>query len=306
MLSSYTPEDRRQIVDVICARLASGKGLKSICRQRGLPGYSTIREWRRTDVHLSDRLSEAVVAGSVARERRKPTVYDPVVFADICARLDAGEPLQVILKTPGMPSRYLLWKWRAQHAHVDQGLAARVHRPRGRKRVIVPPYDEKAAEAFLDRIARGERLRDLWRDPTTLSRRIWYAWLKTNPELRAGMRGASRHAYRKREFATRKLTPALQAEICRRMWEDGLSLNQIAKQPDMPSANTLVLWQRDMPDFRDAIATAREMLLDRLADDVLEIADTVTNATAARDRVRFAALKKRYADLEARLPSRRR
>jgi transposase-like protein len=110
---------------------------------------------------------------------------------------------------------------------------------------------------------------------------------------------------RKRRMARRKLTPALQAEICRRMWEGRLSLNQIAKQPDMPSANTLVRWQRDMPQFRDRIAQARQMLLDLLIDDVADIADTVTPATAAIDRARFAALRKRVADLEARDPRRR-
>lgn len=297
---------RDDVVDRICARLANGERLKAICRDRGFPAETTLRRWRAAYVHLSDRISEAVVAGGTAREQRKPTAYDPFVFADICARLDAGEHLQAILETPGMPSRYRLWKWRAQHAHVDQALAARVLRPRGPPRKPIPPYDEKTAEAFLDRIARGERRRDLFKDPTALSHRTWYAWLKTNPELRAGMRGASRHAYRKREMATRKLTPALQTEICRRMWEDRLSLNQIGQQPDMPSNNTLVLWQRDMPQFRDAIATARQMLLELLMDDVLEIADTVTNATAARDRVRVGALKKRVASLEAHHPWRRR
>lgn len=295
---------RDEAVARLCARLAAGEGLKDICRQRGFPAYTTVRAWRAADVHISDRISEAVVAGSVVREHRKPTVFDPTLFAQICARLDAGEHLYAILKTPGMPNRHRLWKWRAQHAHVDEALAARVHRPRGRKRVVIPPYDEDAAEAFLDRVARGERVRELWKDPTSLSPRTWYAWLKTNPELRAGMRGAGGHALRKRRMANRKLTPALQAEICRRMWEDRLSLNQIAKQPDMPSANTLVLWQRDMPAFRDAIALARRMLLDLLIDDVADIADTVTNETAAADRVRFAALRKRYADLGARDPRR--
>lgn len=303
----YSPADRQLIVEAMCAQIAAGRTLKDLCRQPGFPGYTTIHTWRRADVHIADRFSAARVAGATVQALANPTAYDPALFAAICARLDAGEHLYVILRTPGMPSRYILWKWRAQHAHVDQALAARVFRPRGRRpNPPVPPYDERAAEAFLDRVARGERVAEIWNDPTALPRRTWYAWLKTNPELRAGMKGAGGHARRKREFATRKLTPALQAEICRRMCEEGLSLNQIARQPDMPSGATFVLWQRDMPGFRNAIAWARRGLIDRLVDEVGEIAEAVTPATAPVARIRFAAIRKRVADLEARDPDRRR
>lgn len=300
-----SPRTDARLAD-LCAQLAAGRSMKAICRQPGHPHPTTVRAWRKADPAIAARFDAALAAQSIAREAARPTAFDPGLFAQICARLETGEPLRDILRTPGMPSKDRLRAWRRQHAHVDQALEQRVVRHHRRKPAPAPPYDEQAADAFLLRVAKGELVRDLWKDPTTPSRRTWRAWTQQHPELKAAMRGAARHALRRREFATRKLTPALSAEICRRMYEDGLSLNQIGRQPDMPNLGTINYWQRDMPDFERAIASAREMLRDRLMDEVMLIAEAATGATASADRLKIAALKWRIGRLEARLPRRQR
>ena len=43
--SVYTPE----LAEAICARLSAGQSLKSICRDPGMPPFSTVQGWARTD-----------------------------------------------------------------------------------------------------------------------------------------------------------------------------------------------------------------------------------------------------------------
>ena len=43
--SVYTPE----LAEEICARLSAGKSLKSICRDPGMPPFSTVQGWARTN-----------------------------------------------------------------------------------------------------------------------------------------------------------------------------------------------------------------------------------------------------------------
>ena len=43
--SVYTPE----LAEEICARLSAGESLKSICRDPGMPPFSTVQGWARTN-----------------------------------------------------------------------------------------------------------------------------------------------------------------------------------------------------------------------------------------------------------------
>jgi hypothetical protein len=67
-------------------------------------------------------------------------------------------------------------------------------------------------------------------------------------------------------------SPELAAEVCRRM-SAGESLRQLCRDPQMPCTTTVLKWARDMPEFREQYAHAREDLLAHWAQEITEIAD---------------------------------
>lgn len=60
--------------------------------------------------------------------------------------------------------------------------------------------------------------------------------------------------------------------ICERLAE-GESLVQICKDDDMPGVSTVFRWLASNAAFRDTYARAREVQAERLADEIVEIAD---------------------------------
>lgn len=92
-------------------------------------------------------------------------------------------------------------------------------------------------------------------------------------------------------------------EICRRL-ADGESLRVICESDHLPARSTVSLWViENREGFSDQYAKARDQGLDVMADQVMEIADGVTE-DVQRDRLRFDARRwylsklapKRYGD----------
>lgn len=68
-------------------------------------------------------------------------------------------------------------------------------------------------------------------------------------------------------------SPKLAAKICEHIAE-AIPLRRIAKFPGMPSTSTMMLWlDGRWPEFSEQYARAREAQADKLAEDMLEIAD---------------------------------
>ena len=95
---------------------------------------------------------------------------------------------------------------------------------------------------------------------------------------------------------------ALKSEICVQLAQ-GIPLTDICRQPGYPAALTVLEWQRDDPDFAQAIVRARDAGGDKIAEDALRIADDKTEDPASRrvrveTRLRLLAKwhPKRYGD----------
>lgn len=58
---------------------------------------------------------------------------------------------------------------------------------------------------------------------------------------------------------------------------DGLSLREICRMDGMPSKSTVMRWLHDNQSFRDQYARAKEIGIEALAEDILDIADDATN-----------------------------
>lgn len=57
----HTPQETFQqyLVDFICAEIANGGNITSICKREGMPKYTTLSRWRRTHPHINEQLEQA-------------------------------------------------------------------------------------------------------------------------------------------------------------------------------------------------------------------------------------------------------
>lgn len=76
---------------------------------------------------------------------------------------------------------------------------------------------------------------------------------------------------------------AIADEVCERIVE-GESSRQICRDTHMPSTSTLFKWLADQPTFSEQYARAKEIQLERMADELLEISDDGTNDWMEREK----------------------
>jgi hypothetical protein len=81
-------------------------------------------------------------------------------------------------------------------------------------------------------------------------------------------------------FRTEKLE-----EIILERLRDGEALNAICVGPDMPRESTVRVWAAEDSPFADAYRRAREIGYMRMADEMIQIADTEPDAAKARNRI---------------------
>ena len=65
-------------------------------------------------------------------------------------------------------------------------------------------------------------------------------------------------------------------EICARL-ASGQSLRQLCRDDSMPCVATVLKWAREIPEFSEQYAKAREALLEHWAEEITEIADDGSN-----------------------------
>lgn len=74
-------------------------------------------------------------------------------------------------------------------------------------------------------------------------------------------------------------SPELAAEICRLMADEGCSIRQICQRDDMPARSSVHKWLIEHEDFADQYARAREVMLESMAEEILDIADDTSGDT---------------------------
>lgn len=101
---------------------------------------------------------------------------------------------------------------------------------------------------------------------------------KPTPKKAAGKavaKPAAEKAAPKKVGAPSLYTPELVERICAHI-ADGKSLRTIEKLPGIPTVTTIMRWLEDKPEFRDRYARAREAQADKMAEEILAIADEIT------------------------------
>jgi hypothetical protein len=130
-------------------------------------------------------------------------------------------------------------------------------------------YSKALAGKICRRLAKGEALATIVRDPAMPPRSTLRYWIKMDPDglfaacPRRPGKGAPPTLYTKR----------VAAEICRKL-ASGRSLASIARDPGMPAAPTVIDWvHKDIGGFSAAYARARDLGRYTLADEIIELAD---------------------------------
>jgi hypothetical protein len=130
-------------------------------------------------------------------------------------------------------------------------------------------YSKALAETICRRLARGDSVLAIARDPEMPPRSTLRYWMKKDKDglfaqcPRTLHKGGPRTLYSKR----------VADEICRRL-ASGRSLASIARDPGMPAAPTVIDWvNKDIGGFKATYARARELGRDTLTDEIIELAD---------------------------------
>ena len=176
--------------------------------------------------------------------------------AEVLRRTLQGVPLTVTCAAPGMPRAATVFRWKAS----DQAFAAALEDAQRRGLWLRRyAFREDQARAFLVRLAAGERLGDISRDPAMPGSATVRRWRLSQGEFGAEVRRlikvrcaerlrAHRHGAVRLEW-TEALADRALLWIGRGQRID--SLRQI--DPALPSAWVLQRWRRERPDFDYAV-----------------------------------------------------
>jgi hypothetical protein len=249
--SHRAPFLRPEIID----RLRAGERLKDICADDHMPCTRVVAAWRKTVPGFAEELDAAKRHAHFCRHVR----FDQAKADEYLARLAAGETTHDLRRDPRMPSRKTLRAWMgagtgfgARYYALTQGhRAEHALRLRHRRK----DFDRDLADRILGRLHKGQSLLAILRsDPALPCYQILRRWRREVPEFDRQVRFFVQVWSRRRAAPRQRARiAAVAAEIRLRMASQGLSLNQIGGQPDMPSPQTLYAWMDRHPDFAEAV-----------------------------------------------------
>ena len=136
---------RREIGEVICARIDAGETIRSIAADPGMPSYATIFHWTKVNPEFAQ------------------------MYAAVRAHLREGRVKNRRLK-------HVSDAWRRPH---EIRLGLRRHWASGRKST----YRRAWGAAFCKRVAAGESVMEITADPAMPSAKAVYGWLKRHEEF---------------------------------------------------------------------------------------------------------------------------
>ena len=119
--ATFTP----QIAVRILNGLASGQGLRAICRGADMPTRPSVMRWLASRPDFARLAAEARAVGGLSGPGR-PSGHSADLIDQIYDRLCAGEPLRTLCRDPAMPARSTVHTWSRRHpATADALILAR-------------------------------------------------------------------------------------------------------------------------------------------------------------------------------------
>ena len=233
---------RATMMAAVCAALEAGATLRQIAARPGWPSRQTVHRWAVEDPTFAARLSEARNLRRGVRTQARGG-FDPELAEAFLLRVRRGETVRRLVRTPGMPNRDRLDRWKAERPEFAAALAQAARFSREVKDSPWARYDPVAADAVIVRVNAGETMACVCADPDLPGETALRRWRAREPDFAKALRAAQRAGHRARMATRVKLTPELSEEILLRM-AHGASLRQVAMAPGMPHYTTLMAWQR--------------------------------------------------------------
>lgn len=251
-----TPAHPRAAMQVrVCEAVERGANLRDLAARPGWPSRMTVFRWARQDAGFAARLAEARGLRGGVRVEAGP-VFDAALAEVLLLRVRRGETVRALVRTPGMPNRARLDRWKAERPDFAAALRAAA----AFSRSLRPPrwgrYDEAAGDTVIAWVARGVPLPQVCAQADLPGETALRRWRKAQPGFEKALRAACRAGHRRRMADRGKATPELSDHILTRL-TGGESLRRISFTPGVPHYATLMAWQRRDPAFARMVAWAR-------------------------------------------------
>lgn len=174
----------------------------------------------------------------------------PRLKLDILERIDAGEQLMTICADPALPCYGSVYAW----TRADPAFAAALADARRRAgHVRRLAFDEAKARAIVARVAAGEKLVSVLRDPGMPTRRVCAYWRATQAHFQEELWRL--HGLRRQEDARRlrarfrpfdqDLADRIMIRVAR-----GEPLQRVlTSDPALPGRPVLTRWRRERPEY---------------------------------------------------------
>jgi hypothetical protein len=184
-------------------------------------------------------------------------VTQPLLRQNILERIAAGERLSHICAEPGMPCHESVWAWAKAEPLFGEALAAARRKANWARRWR---FDEAKAKALLARLAAGEGIVSILRDPAMPSRGVYRYWRQTEAPFQEAVHRLNQ--LKEQQKAERPPNPlrefdqALADRIVSRV-AHGEGLHSILNAANgLPCRNVVIRWRREQPDFDLALKIA--------------------------------------------------
>lgn len=177
-----------------------------------------------------------------------------------------------------MPSRSNFYRWRRADGFFDQQVQALV-RAQPKRQLRTPrrgltTYTPELAARVLARLAAGESMRAIARDPAMPCHDVFYSWRRALPWFDAAWREALAQPRRRTPPTPSKWSEAMAEHICLRIVH-GEPVSHICTGPGMPTHRTVCHWARTKPGFARAYEIARDMGAQLQAERVWQIVEAL-------------------------------
>ena len=267
----YTAELAERILNEVQA----GRALIEVCRDDGIPAYTTVYGWVLRDVEgFAARYDRARDIGGRCGARAMR--YTTEIADYILREVERGRSLHDVCRDDGLPAYSTVRGWTARL----RDFAARYDRARGigsPRHGGAPLYTAELAERILAGLAGGRTLHDICLNDDMPSCSTVYHWVSEDHEGFTARYYQARDAGRCTMGRPTLYTPELAERILHELG-DGRTVRDICRAAGMPSSSTVRLWVvEDRDGFAARYRQAREFARDDMAEEILEIVDDGRN-----------------------------
>jgi hypothetical protein len=161
-----------------------------------------------------------------------------------------------------------------------------------RRRKEYAMWSEALGQRLCERLAAGELLYAICREPGMPTPEAVAKWAKAKPAFRAALISARRAGGR--AAGARGPVDTLCGEVAEAVFQrlcDGESLTRIGADAAMPCLSTLMRWRKRFPEFEELMQLGMRVRAERMADEGWDMAMAATRETAYLTHVRLGHLR---------------